>query len=242
MKKRGNGFGGLTGCICILAALLGFFAGSALAADVKEITDASGQWKYTLIDEGAVLVGWTEKPEGALVMPDVLDGHVITGIGKDAFYECKDLTGITLPNGLTSIGFRAFYNCESLTGITLPDSLMSIGNRAFDSCKSLTGITLPDGLISIGDYAFTGCSGLFGITLPDSLISIGTNPFSRSQMAFISVSADNPMYAQIDGVLYNKQQKMLVAYPDAREGAYSIPEGVVRIGKLVSMRFTDAAA
>ena len=35
--------------------------------------------------------------------------YSVTRIGEKAFYDCKELTSITLPNSVTSIGDRAFY-------------------------------------------------------------------------------------------------------------------------------------
>ena len=66
----------------------------------------------------------------------------MTSIGCDAFYGCKSLTSITIPNRVTSIGKFAFCKCESLTSITIPDSVTSIGERAFEDCTSLTSIKI----------------------------------------------------------------------------------------------------
>ena len=48
-----------------------------------------------------------------------------------------------IPDSVTSIGERAFYNCENLTEITIPDSVISIGDDAFDACP-VTIIAVPD--------------------------------------------------------------------------------------------------
>lgn len=44
------------------------------------------------------------------------DGPV-TEIGDYAFYGCKTLTDVTIPNGVTEIGSHAFYYCDSLESI-----------------------------------------------------------------------------------------------------------------------------
>lgn len=114
---------------------------------------------------------------------------------------------VVIPDGVASIGNYAFYDCDSLTGVTIPNSVTSIGNYAFFDCDSLTGVTIPDSVTTIGRWAFPGCASLVGI----------------------SVAAGNPAYTSRDGVLFDKGQTTLVAYPGGRVGAYTIPAGVTSI-------------
>ena len=48
-----------------------------------------------------------------------------------------------IPNdgSVTSIGEYAFYDCRNLASITIPDSVTSIGDDAFSYCFNLTSIT-----------------------------------------------------------------------------------------------------
>ena len=61
----------------------------------------------------------------------------VTRIGDHAFYNCPELTGITLPEGLTTIGNYAFYNCKGLTSITIPSTVDTICSDAFYACTEL---------------------------------------------------------------------------------------------------------
>lgn len=73
----------------------------------------------------------------------------------------EDLTGkYEIKNGTRIIADNAFYTCRSLTGITIPDSVKSIGSHAFEECVQLTSITIPDSVASIGNYAFWHCGSL----------------------------------------------------------------------------------
>ena len=106
-----------------------------------------------------------------------LFGNGVTSIGHSAFYGCKGLTSITIPDSVTSIGEYAFYECTGLTSATIGNSVTSIGRMAFYGCTGLTNITIPDSVTSIDDYAFSGCSSLTSITIPDSVTSIGNSAF-----------------------------------------------------------------
>ena len=54
----------------------------------------------------------------------------ITAIEPWTFGECP-LRVMCIPEGVTSIGYRAFYNCKELCSIYIPDSVKSINNDAF---------------------------------------------------------------------------------------------------------------
>ncbi len=54
----------------------------------------------------------------------------ITAIEPWTFARCP-LRVMCVPNGVTSIGYRAFYNCKQLCSIYIPDSVKSIDDYAF---------------------------------------------------------------------------------------------------------------
>ncbi len=51
-------------------------------------------------------------------------------IGEYAFYHCKSLQHIVIPNAIKMIKDWAFYNCTGLTTVTLGDGLEEIGFEA----------------------------------------------------------------------------------------------------------------
>ena len=61
---------------------------------------------------------------------EVIIEEGVTSIGNAAFYDCRDLTIVTIPNSVTSIGGLAFMNCSNLTTVTIPESVTSIGSNA----------------------------------------------------------------------------------------------------------------
>lgn len=50
--------------------------------------------------------------------------------------------------------------------------------------------------------------------------------YAKRPNAFnLFVRDSNPFYCSINGVIFTKDKKKLIAYPSGREGAYKIPEG-----------------
>ena len=108
----------------------------------------------------------------------------------------------------------------------------SIGEQAFRDSSSLMSVELPDSLTNIGNGAFLWCSSLTSVELPDSVTSMGTNPFNGCELLKnIKVSPEQPAFAVIDDVLFNKAEKSLICYPEGKQAEdYKVPQGILQIG------------
>ncbi|MCD8196206.1 MAG: leucine-rich repeat protein, partial [Lachnospiraceae bacterium] len=88
---------------------------------------------------------------------------------------------------------------------------------------------------SIMEKAFKYSTELTSLTIPASVTSIDgseqSNPFVFcSQLRTITVAEDSESYQTIDGVLYSKDGKILIAYPAQKEGeTFEIPKEVEQI-------------
>ena len=99
-------------------------------------------------------------------------------LGAMLFYQCYELTDVTLPADLTVIGDSMFENCTKLTHVTIPSGVTRIEREAFTMCGALEEIRLPEGVESIGVIAFSGCVAMTGAYLPRSLTTIESGAFS----------------------------------------------------------------
>ena len=143
---------------------------------------------------------------GSVVIPSTVTyndtEYSVTSIGGEAFYNCRGLTSVTIPNSVTSIGYYAFYNCTGLTSVTIGNSVTSIGTSAFSGCSGLTSINIGNSVTSIGNYAFSSCFGLTSITIPNSVTSIGNYAF-RGCSGLTSVTIPNSVTSIGEYAFYN---------------------------------------
>ncbi len=109
------------------------------------------------------------------LIPD--DGSVkILGFG--AFYNCYELTEITIPESVTVMEDQCFYQCYALSRVEIKAPLTSLGERAFYACN-LTEIDLPDTLTTLSSYVFADCENLTKIEIPPSVTRIHSNAFGE---------------------------------------------------------------
>ena len=128
--------------------------------------------------------------------------------------------------------------CYKIDGdtYTLPDSVQKIGAYAFRNQKQLKKVILPNS-VELSNYAFRIHEDVTSYTYLLSIESIHfgenyNNPtknfefFSELEtLKEITVSSENPNYTSIDGILYDKDVKEILCFPNAIE-SYTIPESV----------------
>lgn len=145
-------------------------------------------------------------------------GNNITSIGREAFFGCRNLTSVVIPESVTSIGREAFYGCISLKSVVIGDGVTSIGEGAFKACNELTSVTIGNSVASIGDEAFMNCR-LSSLKIPTSVTSIG-------HLAFYTTKKDECYcYATTPPSLENQ------SFYDGIAGTLYVPTGCVEAYK-----------
>ncbi|MBR6315249.1 MAG: leucine-rich repeat domain-containing protein [Clostridia bacterium] len=114
----------------------------------------------TISGTGAMTAAWdTSKPNRYRTLI-IEDG--VTNIINWGFFDCSNLSSVTIPNSVTSIGHGTFNGCRALTEITLPDGLTEIGGGAFELCTNIAKVTIPSSVTEIGGQAFAPVTVIYG--------------------------------------------------------------------------------
>lgn len=197
--------------------------------------------------------------EATLFLKDFTNDDVVSPSDlTNVIFGCKEQLNVFLvftaddnPN-LDTIGTGAFGNCSNLVGIELSENIKTIKQYAFSS-TGIKSLILPKGLETIEQLAISSpldnlyisntvtTIGASAIKLSDNVTSVYI-PASVSSMdgvifsganalKEIVVSPRNNNYKSVDNVIYTKDGKTIVLYPEGKEGdSYTVPEGVVEIG------------
>jgi hypothetical protein len=193
--------------------------------------------------------------QNCINLTNVTFANGITSIGDDAFSFCSKLVSVTIPGTVTNVGDNMFQDCTSLTTVAIVNGVPSISVGMFQDCQSLRSVTIPGTVTNIGAYAFSGTI-LNVVTIPNSVLSVGDGAFSDThltsvtissnltslglavfalcpRLANITVAAQNSFYSSVNGVLFDKSQGTLIAYPASLggTGAYTIPASVNNVAE-----------
>lgn len=164
-------------------------------------------FEYTSINGEAVITG-CESVDIVIEVPSEINGMPVTRIYTSAFEGCT-AEEIIVPESVKTIDKLAFYGCSYLKNLTI------------------------NGAETIGESAFVMCDALENITISGNCKTIeGSEPFmSCILLQSINVTDGDGGYSSENGVLYNKDKSVLLAYPASKsDKKFKVPDGVKEIG------------
>ena len=82
---------------------------------------------------------------------------------REGAFRLSDIKSVTFAEGTRIIEDNAFYECKNLNDVHLPNTLFILGKSAFEYCRSLKYVILPNSIRKIGERAFYA-SGLEGFS------------------------------------------------------------------------------
>ncbi len=157
------------------------------------------------------------------------DNPNLDTIGTGAFGNCSNLVGIELSENIKTIKQYAFLS-TGIKSLILPKGLETIEQLAISS--PLDNLYISNTVTTIGASAIKLSDNVTSVYIPASVSSMDGVIFSgASALKEIVVSPRNNNYKSVDNVIYTKDGKTIVLYPEGKEGdSYTVPEGVVEIG------------
>lgn len=213
--------------------------------DLPEI-DTSTSGGYTATDpsyftySGNSITGLSEAGKAAgitdLVIPESIDGTVITQIGESAFRENNTITSVVLPSNIKSINAYAFFRCPQLTNIYYNEGLKYIGDSAFELCSNLEGfkpaynyrdldvlpditpahrIIFPKSLEEVGFGTFHECGKIEIVRFGENIVKIGQKAFSTTN---------------IKSIYFDKPEDSVIGAPWGIRGSVNIAWNSPRVG------------
>ena len=101
----------------------------------------------------------------------------VTNIADSAFYNCTNISGVTIGNSVTNVGGHAFEVCTNLSSVIIGDGVSNIKVSAFEGCTGLTSIIIGNNVETIGGFAFAKCKSLKKLVIPANVTEIGESAF-----------------------------------------------------------------
>lgn len=154
----------------------------AYCLNLKEFFVSEQNRNYSTIDgvlfnkDKTILVDYPNAKSSVYIIPDF-----VSTIGAYAFYNCQDLTDITIPQSVTTIEAMAFHGTK-LNIVTIPDHVTKVGDYAFAACYELKKVVIPNSNISFGDNVFYGDDAL------EEIHNLSSIPQTIGRFSFIFVN------------------------------------------------------
>ena len=92
---------------------------------------------YDGASDSYTITGLLDESKTSITIPSMIKGRSVTRIASNAFYQCSNLSTISIPYTVTSIGDYAFGGCSALESMRIPDSVITVGDDIFQGCSSL---------------------------------------------------------------------------------------------------------
>ena len=124
---------------------------------------------------------------------DIKEGTEI--ICNSAFYQCYNLTSISIPTSVTTIGSAAFRYCDKLSSITIPPSVHTMEGNPFLKWRGIIEIKSPyfkyeNGIlfdVKKGILVAFLSYGRHHYIIPQGITTIGPMAFCDSQLDSLTI-------------------------------------------------------
>jgi hypothetical protein len=161
-------------------------------------------------------------------------------VGKHAFFACRFLEKVTIPEAVQHLENNPFSGCVNLEVINrspkyhFDDGVIYNGARTvLVGCLpkfEIPFLEIPDTVEAIGRNAFWNCKKISTVVLTHNIRRIGYNPFAGCEN--LVILNQNPHFKLVDGVLYSESLRELLCCPNlAAQSGFAMPDSLREIGR-----------
>ena len=252
MERKNKNIMTAMAILCVVGA--GIFGMMALSEDADAIEINQNGLRYILDDENstAKINGPVNTQTTTVDIPAMITHNSktynVTEISAGSFWSCVNLKAIVVsPDSQSFASVDGVLYNKAMTKLiqrpsamvgeyTFPSTVTTIGDYALSYYSGSSHLTIPEGVTTLDHMVFTN-SELVSVSLPSTFTSMGVFiDIHCMNLTTINVSPDNPNYASVDGILFNKAKTTLIRCPEGRTGDVTFPSTVTTIGANAFLR------
>lgn len=112
-------------------------------------------FEFIVKEDNTATITKVIEPEAFIIIPSILEGHVVNEIGEDIIPMGSKTTvqNIILPQTIEKIGIKAFNDLRYLKTLILNEGLKEIGNYGIYTVPDLAEIYIPESVTTFGTCA-----------------------------------------------------------------------------------------
>ena len=165
---------------------------------------------------------------------DILNAKV-TGVTSNDIYDPGIPPKVAYQGNLctvTALDKNSLHYCTEMVRAEVPFTVTLVDDYAFYGDTKLKTLKLHEGVKLLDQFSISHIDELTILSIPASVDSIsGTFVTYSNNLSHIFVDDGNTKYTSVNGVLFNKNKKRLIAFPNGHSANYIVPDGTVAIGR-----------
>ena len=145
------------------------------------------EYKYSIVDSGIKIERYLGD-DIHVEIPGEIDGLPVTVLGRNSFYQKKDMESVLIPESVIELENAPFYRCYSLKKVFLPKNIKYIDSNPFFRCiteikvdEKNESFCVVDGVLYSRDktvlISYPEGRSCVTYAVPDGVLEIGSDAF-----------------------------------------------------------------